>query len=296
MNEPRDVKILTTEPTIAVLAEPKLLWDGVNEMAQWVASHRPECIPDDYNHNDGSPEKLFPHDLRESTPAGMRGVSDAELLVELCGRKCYDSFGVKAGRKSNAEYIENTQMGSIPHASIMYHPKFSFFVGGISRRVSHELIRNYVGADRNEEGNPSQESTRFTHHYGSFICPPRYLGHPPSMAEFTRAMHDAYEAYHAMIETEIEAYRVARAGPPKGMDRKRIYEAAAGFLPAQAETSFVWSANPVSLAKMIKERSDESADLEFQRLAKKWGRICMTRWPSLFPQPWMQVFRQQGAL
>ena len=40
-------------------------------------------------------------------------------------------------RKSNADYIAHTQQGDVPHASILYHAKMSFFIAGVSRRVSH---------------------------------------------------------------------------------------------------------------------------------------------------------------
>ncbi len=49
-----------------------------------------------------------------------------------------------------------------------------------------------------------------------------------------------------------------------------------------AATSFVWTANPVALAKMFRERTAPAADLEFQRLALQWQRLCQTQWPNLF--------------
>lgn len=283
----KTVTILTGEPTIVPLAEMTLNIGGVNEMAHWVKKHRPECLPDDYE--DVGWRALFPH---------ADVASHNELLVELAGRKCYDSFGLKAGRKSNAEYIANTQSGDIPHASIMYHAKMSFFFAGISRRVSHEIIRNYVGADRDEEGSPSQESTRFTHHYGFFVCPPRYIesaipndtvSHGAQMQDlFRSSMQRAYDDYIRAVADEVYEYRERNSKEPTGIDKKRIYEAASSFLPHQAETSFVWTTNPSAIAKFVRERANEAADLEIQRFAKKWRRVCVERWPNLFPQPWMK--------
>lgn len=210
---------------------------------------------------------------------------------------CYDSFGLKAGRKSNKAYIENTQGGDIPHASIMYHAKMSFFFAGISRRVSHEIIRNYVGADRDEEGSPSQESTRFTHHYGFFIAPPKYLSkheldedllHKNTMlGYFERSMQTAYDSYLGAVALECAEWRKEHGKLPTSIDKKRIYEAASSFLPHQAETSFVWTTNPSAIAKFIKERANNAADLEIQRFARAWRRVCVARWPNLFPQPHM---------
>ena len=304
----KQVTILRGEPIIIPIAEMSLSPLGVEQMMEWVETHRPACLPEKAEGELNNWKQLFPHDLVEYTPpvaldaAGLgleihcqtaRPLTSNELLVELAGRKCYDSFGLKAGKKSNREYIANTQSGDIPHSSIMYHAKMSFFFAGISRRVSHEIIRNYVGADRDEEGSPSQESTRFTHHYGFFIEPPRYgaledQAYKEQMQQlFGMSMQDVYDRYTEAIDIECRAWLRIHGKMPTSIDKKRIYEAASSFLPHQAETSFIWTTNPSAIAKFVRERNNPAADLEIQRFAEKWRRICMERWPNLFPQPWM---------
>lgn len=279
------VKILKEEPVVSVLAEMEMIGDGVNEMAEWVRSRSPECIPDEYAI--GSPDawmSLFPRELHP-----LDRESDNELLVELAGRKCYNSFGLKAGRKTNAEYIANTQQGDVPHASIMYHAKMTFFIAGVSRRVSHELIRHYVGADRTEEGSPSQESTRYVEHSGCYVAHPAILDNPDELALFGGAMGRNYKEYRDYIDRCEAVYSSNNEGRmPTGMARKRIFESASPYLSHACETSFVWTTNPIALAKMFRERDHEAADLEYLRLARKWKKICVERWPGLFPQPWMK--------
>lgn len=271
----RPVVTVLFQPVVIPLAEMTLLPQGLDDLVEWVGDYRPECLPGE----DPTSMDLFPHDGTE----GGRSLTGNELLVELAGRNCYHSYGAKAGKKSNRDYIAHTQSGTVPHRSIMYHAKMTFFVAGISRRVSHELIRHYVGANRSEEGSPSQESTRYTHHPGHFIVPPKMALDGQSVDKFIVAMSAAYNEYHDYIDRETEAYRAASGEEPKGMTRKRIYEAAAGLLPMQAATSLVWTTNPVALAKMFAERTDESADAEFRRLALQWQRLCVARWPNLFP-------------
>jgi thymidylate synthase (FAD) len=297
------VTILTGDPTVELIAAMKLMPVGIERMMAWVGAHRPECLPDDPE--DQSWRSLFPHDLEEATPNDndsmifqKRGLTDNELLVELAGRKCYDSFGKKAGKKTNKEYIQNTQQGDIPHMSILYHAKLSFFFAGISRRVSHELIRNYVGSDRDEEGAPSQESTRFTHHYGFFIAPPKYndpqfeyadAEHQAHIASHFRcSMQHAYDNYLEAVEMECNAFERFYKKKPTSIDKKRIYEAASSFLPHQAETSFVWTTNVAAIAKLVRERANSAADLEIQRFARKLRRVSFDYCPNLFPQPWMR--------
>jgi thymidylate synthase (FAD) len=317
---PRVATILTAAPTVVPIAEMEIDWDGVAQMAEWVRSHRPECLPDDFDSRPTNYDRaitLFTHggqrakdkppskdaeraqervqELMERWEEGA--LTDNEMLVELAGRKCYDSFGRKVGRSSNADFIANTQKGDVPHASIMYHAKMSFFIAGVSRRVSHELIRNYVGADRDEEGSPSQESTRYTHHYGFYVAHPYLLregGVPDGgvrrfeLDKFRSAMQSNYDEYVDYINRQVEAFTKERGEEPKGIERKRIYESASPYLSHACETSWIWTTNPIALAKMFRERDNDGADLEFRRLAKVWKKACVERWPNLFPQPWMR--------
>lgn len=278
---------LVKEPTIFVMAAMKLEDNALVDLFNWLKEFAPDCLDKDAAVHEAF-SAIFPHDgMEEGPPEIFRRITDNELLVELSGRKCYNSFGKKAGRRSNAEYISNLfgEPGKIPHASVLYHAKMTFFFGGIGRRVSHELIRHYVGADRDEEGSPSQESTRYTHHSGHFSVHPRLLeaGKEEQLQRFGISMNEAYARYRLFIELEVEEYKKHNNGAePKNMDRKRIYEAAAQELPGAACTSFTWTTNPMALAKLFEERCDYAADLEIQRFAKKLREVCYGKWPNLF--------------
>ncbi len=285
MNEARFV----TEPIIFPIGQMELMPAGVAGMLDWVQSRAPQCVPDEVDMNSDHLAKLqalFPHNRMD----GDRAISDNELLIELAGRSCYNSFGLKAGRKDNASYIRHTQEMDPPHASVTYHAKMSFFIAGVSRRVSHELIRNYVGADRTEEGSPSQQSTRYVENAGFYITPPRYLqeGQEEMRVAFESACRDNFERYREQIRADIGTHVEKHGGAPTGMAYKRILEGASGLLIHSVETSFIWTSNPGALAKLFKERDNEAADLEFQRAARKWKRLCMQHWPNSFPQPWMR--------
>jgi len=300
--EKKNVTILTGAPTVAPIAQMELMQSGIEDMVDWVRTHRPECLPEELANDSEKTSALFPHSLSEPNKItrDMRELTSNELLVELAGRKCYDSFGLKAGKKSNKEYIEHTQSGDVKHMSILYHAKISFFFAGISRRVSHEIIRNYVGTDRSEEGNPSQESTRFTHHYGFFIEPPKYsnpeyggASHLRRMKDhFSTSMQSAYDNYLEAVALECAVFEELYGRVPTSIDKKRIYEAASSFLPHQAETSFIWTTNPAAISKLCFERDNAAADLEIQRFAQTLKSVSVNKWPNLFPQPFMQEARR----
>lgn len=305
------VMILTGEPVVSCVAEMALNWEGIRDMGRWVKERRPECLPDGYDpdrvkeddgdggthwvarttENEGSdqcvlPEvALFPHDMmRDSTTHHTRDfLSDNELLVELAARTCYYSFGLKAGKKDNASYIANTQSGNVKHASIMYHAKMSFFIAGISHRMARDLIRNYVGADRDFEGSPSHESTRYTEHSGIYVAPPHILNDPYEMGFFQNDTQENHNSYTDYIERQVRLYKERHGAEPAGIERKRIYESASMRQAMSGATSLVWTTNPVALRKLFAERCAPEADVEFQRLANKWKRVCLERWPNLFP-------------
>lgn len=260
---------LVEEPIVELIAYTQLDVSGVERMAEHIRERHPECF------DDASFEALFPHDRIDTTHGG--------LLAEIAGRVCYASFGNKAGHRTNREYIDNTQAGEHKHVSILYHPKLTFYLGGISRRMTHELIRHYVGADRDEEGSPSMESTRFTEHPGRFVVPPRILGDAEGVRAFKWAMRNAYDAYLSFVDRERMMHALAKCEAVKGLDRKRIYEAAAALLPGAADTALVWTTNPIALAKLVRERSDEAADLEFARLARRLREVALAHDPNLFP-------------
>lgn len=271
---------LVKEPTIFVMAEMAIDPSAYDSLLDWLEKFAPDCL-DPTEGGLMSQARIFPHG--EWEPGFQR--SDNELLVEMGGRKCYNSFGQKAGKRSNAAYVANLfgAPGKIPHASVLYHAKMSFFFAGVGRRVSHELIRHYVGADRDEEGSPSQESTRYTHHSGHFSVHPRILeGGEEAIKKFEEDMQSAYDRYLDYLEREAAAFKERNGKEPKGMDRKRIYEASAQLLPGAACTSFVWTTNPMALQKLFTERCDFAADLEIQRFALKLRALCYERWPNLF--------------
>ena len=79
----------------------------------------------------------------------MRG-SSVEVISEMAGRVCYDSFG----RGRNSQDFHRHILESA-HINIYTHCVFTFLVEGVSRNLSHELIRHHVGTAI------SQRSTRY---------------------------------------------------------------------------------------------------------------------------------------
>jgi thymidylate synthase ThyX len=287
MSEPV-ATIITEDPIIEPIGQMELMHEGILKMAEWIKKYRPHCVPEG-GFNDVY--DLLPHNGYDDDPfltvspdstVPQRKVTDNELLAELAGRKCYDSFADAGAKRSNGAYLHSMWDGRIPHRSTGYHPKMSFFIAHVSRRVSHELIRNYVGSDRDEEGSPSQESTRFTHHPGMYIAHPYYLENPHELATFQDNANANYLAYVRTVERKVAVYTDLHGKKPVGLDKKRIYESSSGDLLMSCGTSFIWTTNSMALTKFFHERDDDAADMEMSRFARAWKKVCFRYWPNLF--------------
>ncbi len=94
---------------------------------------------------------------------------DGEKIPEMAGRVCYMSFGDKQGRKSNKDYLGHIlQVG---HGSVLEHTVFNFIFTGVSRSLTHELIRHRAGFGY------SQLSQRYVDERdASFVVPPAIQG------------------------------------------------------------------------------------------------------------------------
>jgi len=264
------VRILTA-PKIILISQPALVESGLREMKDIVEEFHPEC------HASGGDVALF------STGAG----SDAEILPEIAGRTCYYSFGDRMGKKTSVGYLAN--LARMGHMSCFYHVKFTWFIFGLSRRVGEEFLRHYVGADRDKEGSPSKESTRYTEHQGLYVAQPGDINPDGSVdTDFAIACEENAQRYRETCASDLARYHAQHGTVPAGLARKRIYERAAGRLNLQAACSFVWTSNPVAMAKFFRERSSglevdpaHAADLEIQRFAALWRKMCLDAWPGL---------------
>ncbi len=269
--ETKQVRIITGNPTVVALMDMRFMPGALDQLAAWVKENVPEAGVE------GAEDLLPRHGIEE-----VRKPTDNELIAELAGRKCYNSFGVKGAPRTNEAYLRSMWEGRISHRSTGYHSHMVYFIANVSRRLSHEMFRNYVGHAKDEEGAPSQESTRYCDHPGVFIAPPRIVGDERKIERFRQEMQRGYDAYLTFQEEEIAEFKAKNGVEPKGMDRKRIFEAASFYLHHSAATSFIWTTNPQAHIKLLEERVDAAADLEFQRLGRFWRDVSLEAWSNLY--------------
>lgn len=205
---------------------------------------------------------------------------DLERLVEFAGRHCYRSWS--KGR-SRDEYIRNLiRMG---HGSVFEHASISFAIQGVSRSLTHELVRHRVGVAI------SQESQRYVDAKDiQFVVPPLHAyiagdAHDHQVIQdFKRECERSLDAYQRCQEFLSTFLSTEDEGDHKAltMQHKRVNEASRAHLPNAAETRLTWTANVRILRHFFVLRGGQGADLEIRRLACDLLDICKVTAPPFF--------------
>jgi thymidylate synthase (FAD) len=254
---------LVTAPWVRAIATPKI--DAV-ALYRFVIDHGLDDLAND-----------------ESTPIGRivdavdfpadHNLTDADLLTEFAGRFCYRAWG--KGR-STEDYIHNILAEA--HGNVLAHATVSFVVTGVSRSLTHELIRHHVGT------NPSQESQRYVTAEGGEI---EIIGYravravvPPMILKLCGDDQDFLDGFKTDYQESLDNYhnwlKILKDRIPEDMPatikKKRANEAARCFLPNATETRLVWTMNLRAARNVIEQRGDEHADLEIRRLAVAFTR------------------------
>src|ERR1700744_3107226 len=161
-------------------------------------------------------EFVAPPDVPWSTDA-----DGGQALVEFAGRACYQSWSKPNPRTAtNAGYIKH--IIDVGHFSVLEHASVSFYIPGVSRSCTHELIRH-------RHFSYSQLSQRYVPEKESQIVV------PPGMeddAELRQILIDAADASRATYAELLARLESKFAGQPNAvLRRKQARQAARAVLP-----------------------------------------------------------------
>jgi len=197
--------------------------------------------------------------------------SDGERLAEFAGRLCYMSQKNPANRATR-EYLENIKKQG--HGSVLEHANYSLLLEGVSRSLTHELVRHRAGFAY------SQLSQRYVDESeANFVIPPAIIGDEALENSWKEQMETAQKTYVALVEQLMTRY--AWVGD-KIHRRKMAREAARGVLPNSTETKIVVTGNARAWRTMLELRSSEGAEFEIRRCAIAIIRILALEAPGFF--------------
>lgn len=185
-----------------------------------------------------------------------------QALIEFAGRLCYESFDLPNEKtRENGAYIQN--IVSLGHESVLEHVSVTFYVEGVSRNLSHELIRH-------RHLSFSELSQRFVDmSEANMVLPAAYGGATVPVEQYSE---DALTEYNLMVK-ELQG---------EGKTRKQAREAARYILPSSMETKFVVTGNLRAWRDVLKKRDSEHADAEMQVFAKEIKRQLTEQYPDVF--------------
>jgi len=197
--------------------------------------------------------------------------TDGERLAEFAGRLCYMSQHNPA-KRATREYLENIKKQG--HGSVLEHANYSILFEGVSRSLTHELVRHRAGFAY------SQLSQRYVDESeANFVVPPAVLGDAALEATWRAQVEQAQEVYVSLVAQLMERYGWVA---DKVHRRKMAREAARAVLPNATETKIVVTANARAWRTMLELRSSEGAELEIRRMAIATLRLLQTEAPGFF--------------
>ncbi|MBM3948722.1 MAG: FAD-dependent thymidylate synthase [SAR202 cluster bacterium] len=242
---------LIAEPKIYLVTRPAVDWEQV---ATFLADEGLPAVPDSIR----------------------AGKDESAAVVEVSARMCYMSFG--RGRKDIADFVNNLLKSK--DGSVFEHVNYGFVVTGVSRSLTHELVRHRAGFAY------SQRSQRYVDEAASaFVLPPALVDSIGDTGEARRILAEALETASASYAELVEA--LDKALPPDKFTsntdrRKAIRQAARAVLPNATETKIFITANVRAWRHFIEMRGAPFADWEIRRLALIVLDILQKEAPLLF--------------
>ncbi len=187
---------------------------------------------------------------------------EPERAVATAARNCYSPRDVESIDENwTPEAIDKmvARVRDAGHLSTFEHTMFTFGVGGVSRALTHQLVRH-------RHMSYEQKSQRYIALKGQFefITPPSIAARPEIKAKYDVLMGQIAAFYQDAMESGTPA------------------EDARFVLPNAAETQIVITANARALLDFFSLRTCNNAQWEIRELAFAMLRIVKRAAPSLF--------------
>ena len=193
-------------------------------------------------------------------PAGVPWQTDVEggeALAEFAGRACYQSWSKpNASTATNQGYLRHIL--EVGHLSVLEHGSVTFYLTGVSRSLTHELIRH-------RHFSYSQLSQRYVPERDAAMVEPGVIAEDPQLhAMFVEASEQALASYTALLEGLEKKFADIENATAR---RKQARQAARSVLPNATETRIVVTGNYRAMRHFVAMRASEHADVEIRELA-----------------------------
>jgi thymidylate synthase (FAD) len=208
-------------------------------------------------------------------PPGVPWETDADggqALAEFAGRACYQSWTKpNPATATNAGYLRHIL--EVGHLSVLEHGTVSFYLTGMSRSLTHELIRH-------RHFSYSQLSQRYVPERDAAMVEPAVIAEDPELHQlFAEASAAALASYEKLLAGLEERFADE---PNRTLRRKQARQAARAVLPNATETRIVVTGNYRAWRHFIAMRASEHADVEIRDLAIACLKVLQAEVPNVF--------------
>ena len=237
---------------------------------------------------------------------------EPDKVVAQAGKLCYSAVGVdeitqKLTEEEIARYVN--MLASIGHESPLEHVSFTFAIEGVSRVLTHQLVRHRIASY-------SQQSQRYVKlEQFEYIVPPAIENNPEAKRIFIETMKRDQKAYDELVDlllvdilTEEHAAdygscirEVLKENPDVAPDQSKVLdlyaekffenyrkaekqaiEDARYVFPNACETKIVVTMNARSLLHFFNVRCCNRAQWEIREMATEMLKECKKIAPALF--------------
>ncbi|AET65945.1 thymidylate synthase, flavin-dependent [Desulfosporosinus orientis DSM 765] len=187
---------------------------------------------------------------------------EPEKVVAAAARLCYSADSVselceRLDDEKVAGFVR--RLREMGHLSTFEHVSFQFSIDGVSRALSHQLVRHRIASY-------SQRSQRYVEEKGfDFVIPPSVKGNPAALKQFEQVMTRLQENYRELLNC-VPA------------------EDARYVLPNACTTSVMATFNARSLLNFFEHRTCQRAQWEIRFLANRMLELVRNVAPNLFSE------------
>ena len=210
---------------------------------------------------------------------------DCEKIIAAAAKLCYSSSGIDGildglDEEKTRSFLD--RLVSLGHESPIEHVTFTFGIEGVSRSLTHQLVRHRLASY-------SQKSQRYVKEgQFEFITPPEIEAVPEAKEAFLQAMADDMAYYNKITDILFNKHYadMMLAGmdekKAKTTAEKKAIEDARYVLPNACETKIIATFNARSLVNFFHHRCCERAQWEIRDLACRMLELVKEVAPTLF--------------
>lgn len=210
---------------------------------------------------------------------------EAEKIVASAAKLCYSRVGVdeimdNLNDENTSKFLN--MLMDLGHESPIEHVSFTFAVEGVSRTLTHQLVRHRIASY-------SQQSQRYVKlEQFRYVVPPSIEEVAEAKEIYIKAMEEDQRVYNELVEILMDKHTKALVS--EGMDEKKAVKAAEKMaiedaryvFPNACETKIVFTMNARTLFNFFNHRCCNRAQWEIRQLAFEMLKLVKKECPVLF--------------